>query len=120
RRLAGPGRGEIVPRHRNGEVGPQAQVLAAGVGRQVKTLADVLAREVEERVGRLQDRGLGPDVAGLRERQQQRIRPSGGGGGNRSSGGGRSHFVSKVLSTVLEKLQGLGKTRFRGFDWRSP
>ena len=36
--------------------------------------------EVEERLGRLQDGRLGPDVTGLRERQQQRIRPGGGAG----------------------------------------
>ena len=68
-RLAGAAGSEIVARHRNGEVGPQAEFLAAGVGGQVKALADVLAGEVEERFGRLQDRGLGPDVARLRERQ---------------------------------------------------
>ena len=64
---AGAAGGEIVPRHRNGEVGTQAEFLAAGVGGQIKALADVLAREVEERLGRLQDIGLGPAVAGLRK-----------------------------------------------------
>ncbi len=69
RRLAGAAGGEIVPRHRNGEIGTKAQFLAAGVGGQIEALADVLAGEVEERLGRLQDRRLGPGVAGLRERQ---------------------------------------------------
>ena len=68
-RLTGAAGGEIIPRHRNGEVGTQAEFLAGGVGRQVKALADVLAREVEKRLGRLQDRRLGPAVAGLGERQ---------------------------------------------------
>ncbi len=67
--LAGARRGEIIPRHRNGEVGAQAQFLAAGVGGQIKAFADVLAGQIEERLGRLQDSGLGLDVAGLRERQ---------------------------------------------------
>ena len=78
RRLAGAAGGEIVARHRNGQVRTQAQLLAAGVGRQVEALADVLAGEVEERLGRLQDGGLGLDVAGLRKRQQQGVRPGGG------------------------------------------
>jgi hypothetical protein len=61
--------GEIIPRHRNGEVGPQAELLAGRVRGQIQAFADVLAGEVEERFGRLQDRRLGLDVAGLRERQ---------------------------------------------------
>ena len=80
-RLSGAGRGQIIPRHGDGEVGPQAQFLAGRIRRQVQAFADVLAGEVEERVGRLQDRRLGMDVAGLRKGLQQGIRPSGGWGG---------------------------------------
>ena len=69
RGLAGAAGGEIIPRHRNGEIGAKAQFLAAGVGGQIKAFADVFAGEVEKRLGRLQDRRFGLDVAGLRERQ---------------------------------------------------
>ena len=69
RRLPGASRGEIIPRHRNGEIGPKTQFLAVGVGGEVKALADVLAGEIEERLGLLQNAGLGPDIAGLRKRQ---------------------------------------------------
>ena len=69
RGLAGAPGGEIIARHRNGEVGAQAELLAGSVGRQVKALADVLAGKVEERLGRLQDAGMGLDVAALRKRQ---------------------------------------------------
>ena len=69
RGLAGAPGGEIIARHRNGEVGAQAELLAGGVGGQVKALADVLAGEVEERLGRLQDAGVGLDVAALCKRQ---------------------------------------------------
>src|SRR5258705_261356 len=68
-RLAGARGGEIIPRHRNGEIRTKAQFLAARVGGQVKAFPDVLTRQVEERLGRLQDRRFGPEVAGLRERQ---------------------------------------------------
>jgi hypothetical protein len=94
RGLSGAPRGEIVARHRNGEVGAQAEFLARRVGRQVKALADVLAGEVEERLGRLQDAGVGLDVAALCKRQQQRVRP-GGGSGSTSDGSSRGHFTSK-------------------------
>jgi len=67
--LAGPTGSEIVPRYRNGEVGTQAKLLPAGIAGKVKAFPDVLAGQIEERLGRLQDRGLGPRVAGLRERQ---------------------------------------------------
>ena len=69
RGLSGAGRGEIIARHRNGEVGAQAEFLARRVGRQVKALANILAGEVEERLGRLQDAGVGLDVAALCKRQ---------------------------------------------------
>ena len=55
-RLAGRGRGQVVARHRDGEVGPQAQLAALRIGGEIHALADVLAGEVEERLRRLQDR----------------------------------------------------------------
>ncbi len=56
-RLAGLRGGEVVARDRDGEVGAQAEFLVAARGRgQEHALADVLAGEVEEGLGRLQDR----------------------------------------------------------------
>ena len=75
RRLAGERRGEIVARHRNREVGTQAEFAAAGGGGQIHALADVLAREVEERLGRLQDGGRNAGVAGALIGSDQRLRP---------------------------------------------
>ncbi len=54
RRARGRG-GEIVARDRDGEVGPQAEFAAGRVGGQEHAAADVLARQVEERLRRLQD-----------------------------------------------------------------
>ncbi len=79
-RLAGAAGCEVVAGHRNGQVRAQTELLAGEVRGQVQALANVLAGEVQERLGRLQDGGFGPDIAGLRERQQQRIRPGGGAG----------------------------------------
>ena len=93
-RLAGAAGGEIIPRHWNGEVGAKAQLLAAGIGREIKAFPDVLARKVEERLGRLQDRRFGLDVARLGERQQQSIRPCGGSG--RARGGGQGHLEVQI------------------------
>jgi hypothetical protein len=47
-----------------GQTGGRAKVHASA-----HHFADVLARQIEERLGRLQDARFGPDVAGLRERQ---------------------------------------------------
>jgi len=55
-RFTGHGRGEIVARDRDGEVGPQAQLMACGIGEQIHVPPHVLAGEVEKRLGRLQDR----------------------------------------------------------------
>src|SRR4051794_8280562 len=48
-RLAGYGGGKILARDRNGEVGTQAQFLAARVGGEIEAFANVLSGEVEER-----------------------------------------------------------------------
>jgi hypothetical protein len=74
RRLAGGRRGEIVARDRNGEVGPQAQLAARRVVDKVHAAADVLARQVEERVGRLQQRRRDARVAGALVRGDERVR----------------------------------------------
>ncbi len=75
RRFAGERRSEIVARDRNGEVGAQAEFAAAGGGGQIHALADVFAREVEERLGRLQDGGRNAGVAGALVGGDQRLRP---------------------------------------------
>ena len=67
-------RGEIVARDRNGQVGPQAEFAAARRGGQVHALADVLAGQVEERLGRLQDRGRDAAIAGALIGGDQRLR----------------------------------------------
>src|SRR5262249_49534224 len=65
RRLARRRRGEIVARDRDRQVRTQAQLLAGtGIGDQVHAPPDVLAREVEKRLGRLEDRGCGRRIAG--------------------------------------------------------
>src|SRR5262249_53078802 len=73
-RLAGGGRGEIVARHRNGEVGAQAQFASLRIAREIHALADVLAGKVEERLRRLQNRGRYPRIARALERGDQRVR----------------------------------------------
>ena len=75
RGLPGGGRGEVIPGHRDGQVRAQAQLLAARVGGQVKAFPDVLARQVEERFGRLEQGGLRPDVARAFVMGEQRRRP---------------------------------------------
>ena len=68
-RLPDLSRRQIIPRDRNGQIGAKAQFLPAGVGGQIEAFADVLAGEIEKRLGRLQNPRFGPAVAGLRERQ---------------------------------------------------
>ena len=63
-RLAGPRRLQIGARDRNGEIGPQAQFAAVGIAGKKQPPADVLAREVEKRLRRLQDRRIDLHVAG--------------------------------------------------------
>ena len=81
RRLAGPRRGQIVARDRDGEVGPQAQFAALRIEREIHALADVLAGEIEERLRRLQDRRLDARIAGALEAGDERLRPRVGHGG---------------------------------------
>ena len=71
RRPRGRG-GEIVARDRYGQVGPQAEFTAGRVAGQEHAAADVLARQVEERLGRLQDGRGGARVSGALEMGQQR------------------------------------------------
>jgi hypothetical protein len=72
-RLAGSGRGEIVARHRNGEIRPQAQFAPLRVRRQIHAPADVLAGEVEERLRGLQNRRRDARIARTLERGDERL-----------------------------------------------
>ncbi len=74
-RAAGVRRSQIVARNRDGEIGPQAQLLAAPVGGEEHALADFLARQVEERLGRLDQRRRHPPIAGARIGGDKRLRP---------------------------------------------
>ena len=74
-RPAGFRRSQIVARHRDGEIGPQAQFLAAPVGGEEHALADFLARQVEERLGRLDERRRHPPIARARIGGDKRLRP---------------------------------------------
>ena len=82
-RLAGGGRGEIIARHRNGEVGAQAQFASLRIARQIHALADVLAGKVEERLRRLENRGRHARIARPLEGGDQRVRPRIGHGARR-------------------------------------
>ena len=75
-RLAGGRRREIVARHRDGEVGAQTKLAAGRVGRKIHAPANVLAREVEERFGRLEQRGLGAAIARALVMGDEGLRPS--------------------------------------------
>ena len=96
-RLAGRGRGEVVARDRDGEVGPQAQLVAVRIGREIHALADVLAREVEERLRRLQDRRRDARIA--RALEQRRAAPSA-----RASG---AALVGAIVALVMVRPIGL-------------
>ena len=106
-RLAGRRRGQVVARHRDGQVGPQAQLLAVRVAGEEHALADVLARKVEERLRRLQDRGRDPRIAGPLEGRDQRVRRGIGAGstgrhgrhGDQALGRRRSSMVRGLIST---------------------
>lgn len=73
RRFAGRARGEIGDGNGQGELRPQAEFGAGGVGRQIQTAAHVLAELVEKDSGRLEDGGLGALVAGGDEMGEQRL-----------------------------------------------
>ncbi len=75
RRRAGLRRGEIVARYRNGEIGPQAELVSARVERQIHALADVLAGKVEERLRWLQQSGREAGIARALIGSDQRLRP---------------------------------------------
>ncbi len=62
RGLAGCGRGQIGARHRDRQIGPQAQFAAVRIGGEKHAAADVLAAEIEKRLGRLQHRRLDPQI----------------------------------------------------------
>ena len=104
-RLAGLGRSEIVARHRNGEVGPQAQLVPVRIGGEEHAAADVLAREVEERLGRLQDRGRNARIARALVMRDERLRPCvGRGHGRLFSGSVVAHGAAPLGSNVRAGL----------------
>jgi hypothetical protein len=73
--LARRRRGQIIARHRNGEIGPQAQFAAVWIAGEKHAAADVLAGQVEKRLGGLQHRRLGQHVTGTRIGGDERLRP---------------------------------------------
>ncbi len=73
--LAGRGRGKVVARNRDGQIGAQAIFAAVRRSGEIHALADILAREVEERLRRLQHGGRSADVAGALIGGDQRLRP---------------------------------------------
>jgi hypothetical protein len=70
---AGRRRAQIVERHRDRKVGPKAQLAALRVAGEIHPPADVLAGEVEERLGRLQQLGRRTGVAGALEMGEERL-----------------------------------------------
>src|SRR5215468_5756048 len=116
-RLAGFGRGEVVARDRNGEVGAQTQFAPLGVARQIHALADVLAGKVEERLGWLQDRRRHPRIARALERGDERV------GARIGRGLRRDHFCTRhganrngsepVAGGALARLGGLFDAKAR-------
>src|SRR6516225_3175086 len=72
-RFAGGGRGEIVARDWNGQIGAQAQFAPLRIGGEIHALADVLAGEVEKRLRRLQNRRLHARIARALERRDERV-----------------------------------------------
>ena len=75
RGLSGGGRGEIVARHRNGEIGAQAQLAAVRRRGQIHAPPDVLAGQVEKRLRRLQHGGRDAHVSRALVGGDQRLRP---------------------------------------------
>ena len=67
-------RGQIVARDRDGEIGPQAEIVPGRIGGQVHARADVFAGEVEERLRRLQEGGRGARIAGRAHRTRPALR----------------------------------------------
>ncbi len=65
---------EIKPRHRHGQVGPQAKLVAGEVGEDIGAASDFFADLVEEDVGGLDDRGRNLLVA----RPPEQIEQAGG------------------------------------------
>ena len=60
RGLAGLRRLQIIARHRDRQIGPQAQFAAVRIAGEEHAPADVLAAEIEKRLGRLQHRRRNP------------------------------------------------------------
>ena len=74
RRLARERGGKEVARDRDGQIGPQAELGAAGRGGEEHAAADILARQVEKRFGWLQDWRRHARIAGALIGREQRFR----------------------------------------------
>ena len=72
---AGRRRGEIVARHGDREIRPQAPFVAGAALRQEHAGPDVLPRQVEERLSRLQDRGPSSRIACALVGADEALRP---------------------------------------------
>ena len=75
-RPAGHRRGQVIARDRDGQIGPQAQFAPVRIDGEEHALADVLAREIEERLRRLQDRGRDARIAGALVRARRAPAPA--------------------------------------------
>ena len=61
------GRGQVLARNRDSQIGAQAQLMAVRIGRKIHALADVFSRQIEERSRRLKNCGHDPPIAGALE-----------------------------------------------------
>ena len=93
KRLAGFRRREVLARHRDGKVGAQAQLAPVRVGGKKHAPPDVLAREIEERLGRLKNGGRDARIARALIMRDQRLRPC----------VGRSHGSGFVMSRMARR-----------------
>ena len=111
------GRGEVIARHRNGQVRPQAQLAPVRIGGEEHAAADVLARQVEERLGRLQDRGRNARVSRALVMRDERLRPRVGRGHDRTIR--RLLRMARRRNSVFRLARGFSTLTLR-FRSRSP
>ena len=78
RRLCRGARVQVMPRHRNRQVRPQTEVAPGRIGNKIHVSPHIFAREVEERLRRLQNRRRQPRIAGAHVGGDQQV----GFGGN--------------------------------------
>ncbi len=100
---AGLVRGEISAADGDRIFGPQAQLLARGVGGEEQAAADLLARHVEKDRRRVQDRRLGPLEAGGEKAIERAL-----------AGGARR--LMRSVATLRRLARRIGKDR-SGISW---